>query len=196
MWDARYTAAALADDSVWSISPNEWVASTVREYTPGTAVDLGCGEGRNSIWLASIGWTTTGVDFSAAGIDVARARSHHAQVDVDWQVTDATTWRAPKLVDLVVIAYLHLSEPELRRALANAVASLAPGGYLVVIGHDRTNITDGVGGPQREDILYTPELLAEAASALTIESCARVLRPVETTNGTKNAIDTILVARA
>ncbi|PRY69092.1 methyltransferase family protein [Glaciihabitans tibetensis] len=195
MWDARYAAAAGSADSVWSISPNDWVAATVGPLTPGTAVDLGCGEGRNAIWLASRGWTTTGVDFSSAGIDVARARSQRAGVDVDWQVADATTWRAPKPVDLVVIAYLHLTEPELRRAITGAVASLAPGGHLVVIGHDRTNIIDGVGGPQRADILYTPELLADAVAGLTITTCERVLRPVETADGTRNAIDAVLIAR-
>jgi SAM-dependent methyltransferase len=193
MWDARYAAASESENSVWSISPNEWVAATVGPLAPGTAVDLGCGEGRNAIWQ---GWATTGVDFSSAGIDVARARLQRAQVDVDWQVADATTWRAPKPVDLVVIAYLHLSEPELRRAIANAVASLSPGGHLVMIGHDRTNITDGIGGPQIADILYTPELLADAAAGLTVETCERILRPVETDSGRKTAIDTTLVARA
>jgi 2-polyprenyl-3-methyl-5-hydroxy-6-metoxy-1,4-benzoquinol methylase len=195
MWDARYAAAADAADSVWSVSPNEWIAATVGPLAPGTAIDLGCGEGRNAIWMASKGWTVTGVDFSSAGIDVARTRSQRAQVDVEWRVADATTWRAPKPVDLAVIAYLHLSEPQLRSTIANAVASLAPGGHLVVIGHDRTNISDGIGGPQIADILYTPELLADAATKLTIEICERVLRLVETDSGTQNAIDTVLVAR-
>jgi 2-polyprenyl-3-methyl-5-hydroxy-6-metoxy-1,4-benzoquinol methylase len=195
MWNARYAAAANADNSVWSISPNEWVAATVGPLAPGNAVDLGCGEGRNAIWLASQGWTTTGVDFSSSAIDVARARSQHAQVDVEWQVADATTWSAPKPVDLVVIAYLHLSEPQLRSAIAGAVESLAPGGHLVMIGHDRSNIADGVGGPQIADILYTPELLADAVTGLTIESCERALRPVETAEGVKTAIDTTLVGR-
>lgn len=195
MWDARYTAAAEADDTVWSVSPNAWVAETVGPLDAGTAVDLGCGEGRNAIWLASRGWSVTGVDFSPAGIDVARARSARAGLEVDWQVADATQWRAQSPVDLVLVAYLHLNEPELKLALANAVAALAPGGHLVVIGHDRTNIADGVGGPQKPEILYTPELLAEAAFGLDVQACERVLRPVETPDGVRTAVDTTLIAR-
>lgn len=195
MWDARYAAAAAAEDSVWSISPNAWVAATVGSLEPGTAVDLGCGEGRNAIWLASRGWDVTGVDFSSAGIDVARGRSAQVGVPVDWQVADATSWRAERPVDLVLVAYLHLDEPQLRQALANAVDAVAPGGHLVVIGHDRTNITDGVGGPQRPEILYTPELLAEAAAGLDIVVCERVLRAVDTADGVRNAIDTTLIAQ-
>jgi SAM-dependent methyltransferase len=195
MWNARYAAAADAHNSVWSVEPNAWVAATIGPLPPGSAVDLGCGEGRNAIWLASRGWVATGVDFSAAGIDVAAARARQAGVDVAWHVADATTWRATTPVDLVLIAYLHLSEEDLLRAVANAIASLTPGGRLVMIGHDRTNVTDGVGGPQRPEILYSPDLLARAAEGLIIETCERVLRPVETADGVRSAIDTTLVAR-
>jgi SAM-dependent methyltransferase len=196
MWNARYAAAADAHNSVWSVEPNAWVAATIGPLSPGSAVDLGCGEGRNAIWLASLGWEVTGVDFSAAGIDVATSRAQQAGVDVAWHVADATTWRATAPVDLALIAYLHLSEDALRRAVAHAVAALAPGGRLVMIGHDRTNVTDGVGGPPLPDILYTPELLARAADGLVIDTCERVLRPVETADGVRSAIDTTLVARA
>jgi SAM-dependent methyltransferase len=195
MWNARYAAAADAHNSVWSVEPNAWVAATIGPLPPGSAVDLGCGEGRNAIWLASLGWVATGVDFSAAGIDVAAARARQAGVDVAWHVADATTWRATTPVDLVLIAYLHLSEEDLLRAVANAIASLTPGGRLVMIGHDRTNVTDGVGGPQRPEILYSPDLLARAAEGLIIETCERVMRPVETADGVRSAIDTTLVAR-
>jgi SAM-dependent methyltransferase len=195
MWNARYAAAADAHNSVWSVEPNAWVAATIGPLPPGSAVDLGCGEARNAIWLASLGWVATGVDFSAAGIDVAAARARQAGVDVAWHVADATTWRATTPVDLVLIAYLHLSEEDLLRAVANAIASLTPGGRLVMIGHDRTNVTDGVGGPQRPEILYSPDLLARAAEGLIIETCERVLRPVETADGVRSAIDTTLVAR-
>lgn len=195
MWDTRYAEAAASDGSVWSISPNAWVAATVGSLAPGTAVDLGCGEGRNTLWLASRGWDVTGVDFSPVGIAVARSRSAQMKLPVVWQVADATTWREEHPVNLVLVAYLHLDEPQLRRALANAADAVALGGHLVVIGHDRTNITDGVGGPQRPDILYTPELLAEAAGGLDVVVCERVLRPVETAEGTFTAIDTTLIAQ-
>ena len=68
-WDERYAAS----DLVWSAGPNRTVADEVGGLTAGTALDLGAGEGRNALWLAEQGWAVTAVDFSAVGLDKARA---------------------------------------------------------------------------------------------------------------------------
>jgi SAM-dependent methyltransferase len=161
-----------------------------------TAVDLGCGEGRNAMWLASRGWHTTGVDFSAAGIEVAAARAAERNFTVQWEVADATTWQAHSPVDLVVCAYLQLPEQQLRQALARAAEALAPGGRLLLIGHHVDNLTEGVGGPQREDITFSLDVLADAVSPLVIESVERLLRPVATPDGIRQAVDATLIAHA
>ena len=183
-WDARYEAA-----SVWSREPNAWVAETLGHLEPGTAVDLGAGEGRNALWLASLGWEVTAVDFSAVGLQTGRARAAELGVDIEWVTADATTWVSPQLVDLVVIAYLQLPAADLARAIGNAAGSLAPGGTLALINHDRANT---VGGPQDPAVLTTVEELRAAASLLDIVRCEQVERV--TPNGT--AIDVVLVARA
>jgi SAM-dependent methyltransferase len=63
-WDSRYGGT----DLVWGATPNMWVEQEIAGLTPGRALDLACGEGRNSIWLAARGWQVTGVDFSAAAL--------------------------------------------------------------------------------------------------------------------------------
>ncbi|TXN30035.1 class I SAM-dependent methyltransferase [Lacisediminihabitans profunda] len=200
MWDERYTEAAAAGSTVWSRGPNAWIESTVGALPPGRAVDLAAGEGRNALWLASLGWPVTAVDFSAAGLAIGKARAAELRAgtdgvdtDIDWVVADATTWVAPEPVDLVVIAYLQLPAEQLARAVANAAASLRPGGTLAMIGHDRDNLSRGIGGPQNPLILHdVAELRAAAASTdLEVIECRQVERPVD--GGV--AIDAILLAR-
>ena len=189
MWDARYAEAAASAGSVWSREPNAWVAATVADLDPGTAVDLGAGEGRNALWLASLGWEVTAVDFSAVGLETGKARAAELGVEVEWVTADSTSWVSPDLVDLVVVAYLQLPADDLSRAIGNAAGYLAPGGTLALVGHDRANT---VGGPQDAALLHTVEELRAAASGLHIVECRTVERV--TPNGT--ALDTVLVARA
>jgi hypothetical protein len=77
--------------------------------------------------------------------------------------------------------------------LRRAQSALAAGGTLVLLGHDRTNLTDGVGGPSDPDILYTPDELAAALPGLVIEKAERVLRDV--TGEERDAIDSLVRAR-
>jgi SAM-dependent methyltransferase len=190
-WDDRYAEAAAAKSSVWSLGPNAWVAATVGSLDPGSAVDLGAGEGRNALWLASLGWEVTAVDFSAVGLAMGASRAESLGLDIEWVTADATAWVSPSEVDLVVAAYLQLPADDLALALGNAVGYLTPGGTLAVIGHDLDNLTRGVGGPQDADVLYTVDALRDAATGLHIVECRQFERL--TPKGT--AIDAILVAR-
>lgn len=191
-WNVRYAEAVANSDTVWSLAPNAWIADTVGHLEPGIAVDLGAGEGRNALWLASLGWEVTAVDFSRVGLATGAARAAELGVDIQWIAADATTWVSPQQVDLVVIAYLQLPAAELSRAIGNAAGYLAPGGTLAIIGHDVDNLTRGVGGPRETTVLYCVESVREAALGLDIVE-ARQLNRV-TDSGV--AVDTILVARA
>lgn len=190
-WDHRYADA----DLVWGAEPNRFVAEQTTDLTPGTALDVACGEGRNAIWLARRGWDATGIDFSA--VAVARARQLAEQAEVaeraHFAVADVVAGELPVgPFDLVIVAYLHLPPGDLRAVLRRLADHVAPGGTLLVIGHDRRNLTEGTGGPQDPAILYTPEELSAAldGSGLVVHSAERVLRPV----GEATAIDTLLRA--
>lgn len=89
-WNARYSATEL----VWSAEPNRWVSEVLAGRPAGTAVDLGCGEGSNAIWLAEQGWTVTGADFSDVALDKATALADRRGVTVRWIRGDATDWSA------------------------------------------------------------------------------------------------------
>ena len=156
-WDARYAAA----EQVWSLDPNQFVASELGDLPAGTAVDLACGEGRNAIWLARQGWRVTGIDFSEVAVERARARD--ADGEVTWVAGDVLTVDMPE-VDLAVLAYLQLPAGERRTAVRRAFDALRPGGTQFVVAHDSTNLTEGTGGPQDPSVLYTAEdVLADVA---------------------------------
>lgn len=102
-------------------------------------------------------------------------------------------WTPPAGVfDLVVIAYLHL--PEMDGVLGRAAEALAPGGVLVFVGHDRTNLVDGVGGPQDPDVLHTPSGVTAALPGLTVQRAERVKRAVEVDGEPRFAVDTLVRA--
>ena len=158
-WDQRYAAT----DLVWSVEPNQFVAAECADLSPGRALDLAAGEGRNAIWLARRGWQVTAVDFAQAGLD--KGRQLAGDVTVDWVCGDAVTGRGldelhhPETgaMDLVVIAYLQLAAGERRAAVRRGFDHLRPGGTFLLVAHDSTNLNEGVGGPQDPSVLMTAE---------------------------------------
>ena len=192
-WDARYSGS----DLVWSAGPNRFVVEVIDGWTPGRAVDIACGEGRNAIWLAQRGWQVTASDFSQVAIDRGAQLASAAGVNVDWVCADATTHRIePGSVDLALVCYLQLPEADLAAALGHARAALAPGGAIVVIAHALENLDHGVGGPRDPAVLPSVEQVLDSLDGLTIERAGNSSRPVETPDGVRDAIDLVVVARA
>lgn len=198
-WDARYAGP----DRVWSAEPNPFVVETFSGLPPGAALDLGTGEGRHATWFASRGWTVTAVDFSAEAIRKARAlqAAHAAETlgRVEWVRADVVAEPPrPRAYDAVAVMYLHLAAPQRRQALRGAAEALAPGGTLLVVGHDSANLAQGVGGPQDPAVLFTAEdvvadLAGQSGPALRVVRAERGMRPVGDDGAA--ALDAVVVAR-
>jgi 2-polyprenyl-3-methyl-5-hydroxy-6-metoxy-1,4-benzoquinol methylase len=176
--------------------PNRFLVEEVSDLPAGRALDLACGAGRNTIWLAERGWSVTGVDYSEVGLAEARRRARERGIDVEWILADLTEWSPPSSAfDLVCVLYLQLPAAERRLVLQHAAEALAPGGMILVVGHDLANLADGHGGPKSADVLYTAEDLAADLAQLEIERAERVIRPVEDEDGLHEALDALLLAR-
>ena len=194
-WDERYRTKR----EVSHREPNQFLAGQIEGLMPGRALDLACGEGRNAVWLATRGWNVTGVDFSTIGLEGAKNLAASSGVTVQWACADVTRWHSDTTFDLVLVAYLHLPEVERRMAFVNAARSVAPGGTLLIVGHDLDNLTNGVGGPRSPLVLYTADTVRtdlESADVpnLTVDAAERVERPVETDARTVNAVDCLVRA--
>lgn len=190
-WNRRYEGA----DFLWTAEPNRLLAAEVGKLAPGRALDLGCGEGRNAVWLAKRGWSVTGVDFSDVALEKARRLAEAESVSARWVLSDLRTFEPePGAYDLSVLLYLHLPEPARRVVHAAAARALRAGGVAVLIGHDLTNLTEGFGGPQEASVLFTPEQVAREFPGLTVVRAERVRRRVATGDGERTAIDTLVRA--
>jgi SAM-dependent methyltransferase len=191
-WDERYREQPL----VWSAEPNLFVERELAERTPGRALDLAAGEGRNALWLASRGWEVEAVEFSPVALEKGRELAERAQLAVRWTLADLLEEPAIDPADLVLIAYLQLDEASFQRVLRHAAGAVSPGGELFLIGHARRNLTDGAGGPQDPERLWTEELVRTglADTGLVLDRVEEVTRSVETDGGPRHAID--LLARA
>lgn len=190
-WDKRYQEKKL----VWSAGPNQFVHKEVSDMKPGRVLDVACGEGRNALWMAELGWQVTALDYSPVAIEKARARAAEVGLDIDWRVADATTGIEGEY-DLVLFIYLHLPEAQTRASLNLAIESLAPGGTVLIVGHDRRNIEEGIGGPQDPNILFGPQDLTAMMPGLTIERAETVTRDVEKDGIVHHALDVLVRAVA
>lgn len=192
-WDERYRAEPL----LWSAGPNPFLVEEVAGLPPGRALDVACGEGRNALWLADQGWSVTAVDFSVVAVERGRRLAGDRGLDVEWVVADVLSYvPAGSTYDLVALLYLHLPAADRRRALAQAAAAVAPGGMLLVVGHDTTNLTEGAGGPRDASVLFTPADIIEdlAGQPGLVAERAEVVRRA-TGDGQPEALDALVRLR-
>jgi len=165
-WDERYRSTT----AVWSGDPNPHLVEEVADVTPGSALDVGSGEGADAIWMAARGWSVTGVDVSAVAVERAAERAAEAGAGIadrtTWQQADILSWEPPaRRFDLVSAHFMHLPGPAreaLHRRLAGAVR---PGGRLLVVGHHPSDLETSAGRPNVPDMLFTPDQVAAVLDA-------------------------------
>lgn len=193
-WNERYSTRGM----VWGREPNRFVADFAAALEPCRVLDLGCGQGRNAVWLAGRGHRVTGVDLSETGIATARALAEEAGAEADFLVADATgEWAPPPgSFDLVLLSYLQLPPQGRRTAHTKAARALAPGGLVFLIAHHSDNIEHGVGGPPYPEVLFHEALLASDFADLEILRNEKVFRPVEGEDGAvRDAHDVLFTGR-
>jgi len=145
-WDDRYRSAGR----LWSGQPNPQLVAQAADLAAGQALDAGCGEGADAIWLASRGWTVTAVDVSAVALERAAAHAA-AQGDeiagrIAWRREDLLTWDpGSRRFDLVSAQFMHL--PDAGSLHARLAAAVRPGGTLLIVAHHPDDAHVNVGRP-------------------------------------------------
>jgi SAM-dependent methyltransferase len=196
-WDERYRSRA----ALWSGNPNRHLVAEVGALTPGTALDVGAGEGADAIWLATRGWRVTAVDVSAVALERASGHAEQAGAAVaqriHWLRQDALDWDpGHDRYDLVSAQYLQFPR-EPRQALFNRLASaVAPGGTLLIVGHHPSDL-EIVARPHGPERLFTGDDIAAELDAASWEIVTNLAAERTDIHGgrTLRLHDTVLRAR-
>jgi SAM-dependent methyltransferase len=198
-WDGRYSA----HEPVWSGTVNQRLVEQTADLQPGDAIDIGCGEGGDAVWLAQHGWTVTAVDVSTVVIDKARA---HASVSlpaevadrITWQPADVRTWQPPaESADLVSLQFVHLTEPLLAEVQARLAVSVREGGTLLIVNHDPLDVHSGIGRPDIPGIMLAASAIVACLDAdlWHVEVAEPFARPAKSHEGVDVTVhDTVVRA--
>lgn len=196
-WDERYRSSGR----VWSGNPNPQLVAEVTGRPPGLALDVGCGEGADAIWLAQAGWTVVGADIS--GVALERAARHAGDTDpaaaarIEWRQADLLAAPPrPDSFDLVSAQFIQLPPDRRVPLFAALAAAVRAGGMLLIVGHHPSDLEAGVPRPPMPELFYTPEeIAAPLEGSWTIRTCAARPRPATTPDGTEVTVhDTVLAA--
>ena len=155
-WEERYRSST----SVWSGHPNPQLVTEAAALVPGVALDVGSGEGADAIWLAEHGWRVTAVDLSTVALARGAARALEVGADVAGRVTwvhaDVTGWIPPPATfDLVSAQFMHLPKDQRQRLHRRLAEAVAPGGTLLVVGHDFSDLETTVPRPAVPGLYFT-----------------------------------------
>ena len=160
-WNERYSSQTR----LWSGNPNKYLVSEVSGLSPGTALDVGCGEGADAIWLARQGWQVTGVNISTVALERARAHAAEAGPDIagrtGWQQADVFAW-APGTdrYDLVSAQYMHPPSAVREKLFRGLAAAVQAGGSLLIVAHHPSDLQTTIPRPNMPDLFFTGDELA------------------------------------
>lgn len=150
-WERRYQETAAGPAG----RPSAQLVAEVAGVTPGTVLEAGTGTGADAVWLAGQGWDVTAVDVSPTAVQHARtlAAQHEPDVNgrISWLVADLTVWQPPQQYDLVVSQYVHPALP-FGDFVARLAQAVAPGGTLLIVGHDQADSQSAAHAPQSVSI--------------------------------------------
>jgi SAM-dependent methyltransferase len=160
-WDERYRSHR----ALWSGNPNAYLVSEVSGLPDGTALDVGCGEGADAIWLARHGWRVTAVDLSAVALERGAAHAERAGRDIagriGWRHADVTVWDpGAARFDLVSAQYMHLPAEPREALMRRLAASVAAGGTLLVVAHHPSDLQTEMPRPHRPELYFTGDDVA------------------------------------
>ena len=194
-WEERYSG-----DKVWSGRVNVQLQAEATDMAPGRALDVGCGEGGDALWLAAQGWDVTAVDFADAALAQVAEHAAHAgvadrvetrRIDVRTFQPDGETW------DLVTSQFVHLPDGGMLDVTRRLGSAVAPGGTLLVVGHDPGDLATGLRHGHQSFMHTADELLPALGDEWEIEVCeSRPRTQAHPQTGEDIAIaDTVLRAR-
>lgn len=192
-WDERYSA----DDRIWSGEPNGALIAEIADLTPGRALDVGCGEGADAVWLASLGWRVTALDVSAVALSRARQVARDAGVDVEWvRAALVEADLPPGGFDLVSAQYPALPKTPGHETERRLLSLVAPGGTLLVVHHADVDAAYGKEhGFDPAHYVWPADVVAALDETWEVQTDERRPRRLPTGGDPRHTHDLVLRAR-
>lgn len=185
-WDERYRSA----DRLWSPDVNPALVAEASDLAPGTALDVGSGEGADARWLADKGWQVTALDISQVAVD--RAREADPREEITWLCSDVTTEAIPgRDFGLVSVHYFPIARTD-EATVQRILAAVASDGHLLVVGHEAEGIRHHGRNP--DDYFQPGDIAALLSEGWTILTHETRRRPVAAGAGA-HVEDVVLHAR-
>ncbi len=193
-WDERYAAT----HRVWSGNPNPRLVEHATDLAPGTALDVGCGEGADAVWLARRGWQVSGVDISVVALE--KAARHAAEAGVaercTWRQVDVLAGEPLPDADLVSAQFLHVPADRFATVYGALADAVRPGGTLLVAAHHPDDVATGLRNAELAHLLITPEQVTAVLDPARwrLQVAGTATRPVEHEGRPVIVTDTVVVA--
>ena len=166
-WDKRFST----EDYIFGTEPNVWLAQHASFIKPSShALAVADGEGRNSVWLAQQGLHVDAFDISTAGVAKAKKLASELGAEVNFHLSSSEDWQwQPAHYDLVAAIFIQFADPDARRIMfEQMMATLKPGGILILQGYTPKQLDYKTGGPPLLSHLYTEELLRASFADMDI----------------------------
>jgi SAM-dependent methyltransferase len=196
-WEERYRSA----EHLWSGRANDFLVTEAVDLPPGRALDAGAGEGGDALWLAERGWQVTALDLSEVALERgARAAGERGLGDrVEWRQADlAEEPPEPAAYDLVASAFLHPPADVREKVLRGLADAVAPGGTLLVVNHDPSDLALGIRTDARPEYFASAQELAAVLDPAGWEVQVAEARPRDARaheGGVHHVADAVLRAR-
>ena len=197
MWEARYRAGDM-----WSGKPNPTLLDSLPDASPGSALEVGCGEGADALWLAEQGFDVTAVDASPAALArgererVTRVSRDHRPRIIRWIASDVLEDdlpTPPEHYDLVTAHFVHLPQDEREVLWAKLVGAVAPGGTLLIVGHSQEDVAAGVRRPPVELMFEGSEVLSVIPSRWSSRSAELRTRTQSRPDGKTHTVQDVVI---
>ena len=165
-WNKRY----LEEHFAYGINPNKFYKSRIENLNPSKALFLGEGEGRNSVYAATLGWQVDAVDFSTSAKEKALKLAKEKNVAINYTIADLNSYQFKKdYYDLVVMIFLHLPKELNKKVFTESILSLRSGGKLLVETFNKKQINNSSGGPKDPQLLFSEEELKSLTLGLKVK---------------------------
>ena len=192
-WDERYAST----EQVWSGLPNAALVAEAGPLKPGRALDVGCGEGADAIWLAGQGWQVTAIDVSNVALQRAVIAAEKAGAHVEWMHTSLLNAPvSPGEFDLVSAQYPALLRTRNHDAEQVLLAAVAPEGHLLVVHHEHVDVEEAkTHGFDPKDYVFPADVAALLDESWRVLVDERRPRHLDTGAGAGHSHDLVLHAQ-